>query len=186
MYLYLRLSILPLIFWMKIELSELSEPGTKNVAFKGMEREEEAKPEADTHVRAEGGPKSPSMFDMFCCCLRKKIISTMFEKRVIRLDGTVYPINTVSNAINNKKYTILGFIPVVLFNQFKYFFNMFFLLLAFSQFIPPLKVGSLCSHRSSLLLRGPSGFRPLDDDVERSSRRYKKVLERQRDQQSEV
>jgi phospholipid-translocating ATPase len=30
---------------------------------------------------------------------------------------------------------------VVLYNQFKFFYNLFFLLIALSQFIPPLKVG---------------------------------------------
>ena len=35
----------------------------------------------------------------------------------------------------------MTFFPVVLWNQFKYFFNMFFLALALSQFVPVLKVG---------------------------------------------
>lgn len=33
--------------------------------------------------------------------------------------------------------------PVVLYNQFKFFFNMFFLLIALSQFIKALRVGFL-------------------------------------------
>lgn len=33
------------------------------------------------------------------------------------------------------------FIPTVLYNEFKFFFNLFFLLIAMSQFIPFLKVG---------------------------------------------
>ena len=36
------------------------------------------------------------------------------------------------NAVNNQKYTALTFLPLVLFNQFKYFFNLFFLLVALS------------------------------------------------------
>lgn len=67
----------------------------------------------------------------------------MFMDRTIRMDGTVYPVNSVTNAINNMRYSVLGFVPMVLFNQFKYFFNMFFLLLALSQFITPLKVGNI-------------------------------------------
>ena len=76
-------------------------------------------------------------------CFKKKVVATMFMDRMVRLDGTVYPFNSVTNAINNRKYSVIGFIPVVLFNQFKYFFNMFFLLLALSQFVEPLKVGRL-------------------------------------------
>lgn len=36
------------------------------------------------------------------------------------------------NCIVNTKYTIFSFVPKVLYNQFKYFFNMFFLLIALS------------------------------------------------------
>lgn len=49
------------------------------------------------------------------------------------------------NAINNCKYTWYSFVPMVLFNQFKYFFNLFFLLIALSQIIPALRVGFLIS-----------------------------------------
>lgn len=87
----------------------------------------------------------------------------MFTDRQVRLDGTVYPVNSVTNAINNRKYTILGFIPTVLFNQFKYFFNMFFLLLALSQFIEPLKVGSIVLIRPDVLIYRSSSFRACID-----------------------
>jgi phospholipid-translocating ATPase len=41
--------------------------------------------------------------------------------------------------------------PIVLFDQFKYFFNMFFLLVCISQFFEPLKVGFLISYLAPLL-----------------------------------
>lgn len=41
--------------------------------------------------------------------------------------------------------------PVVLFNQFKYFFNLFFLLIALSQIIPALRVGFLISFVAPLV-----------------------------------
>lgn len=56
----------------------------------------------------------------------------------------------LSNRINNQKYTAANFVPVVLFNQFKYFFNLFFLILAISQFVPALKVGILFSYVAPL------------------------------------
>lgn len=49
------------------------------------------------------------------------------------------------NSIINTKYTIFTFIPIVLYNQFKYFFNMFFLLIACSQAFKALRVGFLIS-----------------------------------------
>jgi len=53
--------------------------------------------------------------------------------RDIMLDGTVNPPNKVKNVIKNQKYNIITFVPIVLFNQFKFFFNLFFLLNALSQ-----------------------------------------------------
>lgn len=41
--------------------------------------------------------------------------------------------------------------PVVLFNQFKYFFNLFFLMIALSQIIPALRVGFLISFVAPLV-----------------------------------
>ena len=46
-----------------------------------------------------------------------------------------------SNKVNNQKYNFFTFIPKVLYHEFKYFFNMFFLVVALSQFVPFLKVG---------------------------------------------
>jgi phospholipid-translocating ATPase len=42
------------------------------------------------------------------------------------------------------------FVPIVLFNQFKFFYNLFFLLIALSQFIPALKVGYLFTYIAPL------------------------------------
>lgn len=45
------------------------------------------------------------------------------------------------NAVCNQKYNFLSFIPLVLYEQFRMFYNLFFLLVACSQFIPALRVG---------------------------------------------
>jgi len=55
------------------------------------------------------------------------------------------------NRLNNQKYTLLNFVPKVLYEQFKFFFNMFFLLLCLSQFVPMFKVGLLFSYVSPLV-----------------------------------
>lgn len=64
-----------------------------------------------------------------------------YQSRKIELNGTTSPGNFLSNKLNNQKYNVFTFIPTVLYNEFKFFFNLFFLLIAMSQFIPFLKVG---------------------------------------------
>lgn len=58
----------------------------------------------------------------------------------------------VKNVVKNQKYNILTFIPLVLFNQFKFFFNFFYLIIALSQFVPVLKVGFLFTYIGPLAL----------------------------------
>jgi len=64
------------------------------------------------------------------------------------LNGRTEPRSFYNNKLNNQKYSILTFIPVVLFNEFKFFFNLFFLLIALSQLIDFLRVGYLISDNS--------------------------------------
>lgn len=54
--------------------------------------------------------------------------------------------------VRNQKYSLLTFVPKVLYQQFQYFFNLFYLLTALSQFIPGLKVGLMFSFVAPLLL----------------------------------
>ena len=61
--------------------------------------------------------------------------------------------------------------PVVLFNQFKYFFNLFFLVVAISQFVEPLRVGFLFTFMAPLvfvllLTMVKEGY----DDIQRHNR----------------
>lgn len=53
-----------------------------------------------------------------------------------------FPPNTVSNA----KYTPISFLPRTLYNEFSFFFNMYFLLVALSQVIPALRIGYLSTY----------------------------------------
>ncbi|KAB8291850.1 hypothetical protein EYC80_006632 [Monilinia laxa] len=50
------------------------------------------------------------------------------------------------NAISNAKYTPISFLPRTLYNEFSFFFNMYFLLVALSQAIPPLRIGYLSTY----------------------------------------
>lgn len=51
-----------------------------------------------------------------------------------------------NNAISNAKYNPITFIPIILYEQFKFFFNLYFLLVALSQAIPALRIGYLSSY----------------------------------------
>lgn len=50
------------------------------------------------------------------------------------------------NAISNAKYTPFSFLPKTLYNEFSYFMNLFFLLVALSQIIPALRIGYLLTY----------------------------------------
>lgn len=43
--------------------------------------------------------------------------------------------------IKNQKYHPATFLFVVLYEQFKYFYNLYFLLVALSQIVPVLRIG---------------------------------------------
>ncbi|QLG73857.1 hypothetical protein HG535_0F03680 [Zygotorulaspora mrakii] len=57
-------------------------------------------------------------------------------------DRNKYPTNEISNA----KYNAVTFIPTLLYEQFKFFFNLYFLAVALSQIIPALRIGYLSSY----------------------------------------
>lgn len=66
------------------------------------------------------------------------------------IERTVYPgipgSSFPSNAISNAKYNPITFVPLILYEQFKFFFNLYFLLVALSQAIPALRIGYLSSY----------------------------------------
>lgn len=71
---------------------------------------------------------------------------------MVTLGGITVPKNRISNAVNNQKYNLLNFLPLVLFNQFKLFFNFFQLAINLSQFVPILKVGFLFTYIAPLIM----------------------------------
>ena len=81
--------------------------------------------------------------------------------------STRFPPNTISNA----KYTAWSFLPVTLYNEFSFFFNMYFLLVALSQAIPALRIGYLTTYIAPLafvlmITLGKEAY----DDIERRRR----------------
>ncbi|KAL4794446.1 hypothetical protein BDV19DRAFT_195324 [Aspergillus venezuelensis] len=63
-----------------------------------------------------------------------------------RAQRTKYPPNVVSNA----KYTPWSFLPRTLYNEFSFFFNIYFLLVALSQIIPVLRIGYMSTYIAPL------------------------------------
>ena len=73
------------------------------------------------------------------------------------------------NAVSNAKYTAWSFLPRTLYNEFSFFFNMYFLLVALSQAIPPLRIGYLSTYIAPLafVLAITLGKEALDDIARR-------------------
>ena len=73
------------------------------------------------------------------------------------------------NAVSNAKYTSWSFLPRTLYNEFSFFFNLYFLLVALSQIIPPLRIGYLSTYVAPLafVLTITLGKEALDDIARR-------------------
>ena len=83
------------------------------------------------------------------------------------LNQTWYP----KNVIRNQKYNILTFIPLVLFEQFRFFLNLYFLIMACTQFIPMFRVGYLSTYWGPLaFVLFVTMLREAYDDIKRAYR----------------
>ncbi|PAV15674.1 aminophospholipid-transporting P-type ATPase [Pyrrhoderma noxium] len=85
-----------------------------------------------------------------------------------------------ANIVRNQKYNVFTFLPIVLYEQFKFFFNLYFLLVALSQFVPQLRIGFLTTYIAPLafVLTVTMGKEAYDDykrnlrDKEANSAKY--------------
>jgi len=117
------------------------------------------------------------------CCKKKPPTS-----RTVWLGRTATSQSFPHNVIRNQKYSVFSFIPLVLFNQFKFFLNLYFLVMACSQFIPALRIGYLYTYWAPLgLVISVTMIREAIDDILRFKRdrevnqsRYAKLTERGR------
>ena len=73
-------------------------------------------------------------------------------RRRVYMDGRVEPVNYQDNLVKNTKYNVFTFVPLVLYNQFKFFFNMFFLVNAMTQLIEVLRVGLFITYIGPLIM----------------------------------
>jgi len=74
-----------------------------------------------------------------------------------------------ANAVSNAKYTPWSFLPRTLYNEFSFFINMYFLLVAMSQIIPALRLGYLSTYIAPLgfVITITLGKEALDDIARR-------------------
>ncbi|XP_060987095.1 probable phospholipid-transporting ATPase IIB isoform X4 [Dama dama] len=90
------------------------------------------------------------------------------------------------NSIKNQKYNIFTFIPGVLYEQFKFFLNLYFLIVSCSQFVPALKIGYLYTYWAPLgfvlavtiMREAVDEFRRFQRDKEVNSQLYSKLTVR--------
>lgn len=67
------------------------------------------------------------------------------------LSNTINPIieqfvDVFSFCFALQKYNIITFLPLVLFQQFRFFLNLYFLIMAISQFLPDVRIGYLYTY----------------------------------------
>ena len=123
----------------------------------------------DININQEITLKKPSqclniIHYIFPCC---KKVDTQTRRKVY-FSNSEFNITSWSNKEENHKYSIIFFIPIVLFNQFKQFGNFFYLLLSISQFFPVLQVGFLFTYVAPLsIVVGFSMLKELYDDIKR-------------------
>ncbi|XP_072808478.1 probable phospholipid-transporting ATPase IIB isoform X3 [Vicugna pacos] len=90
------------------------------------------------------------------------------------------------NSIKNQKYNVFTFIPGVLYEQFKFFLNLYFLVVSCSQFVPALKIGYLYTYWAPLgfvlavtiTREAVDEFRRFQRDKEVNSQLYSKLTVR--------
>ncbi|CAO1355510.1 unnamed protein product [Diamesa tonsa] len=79
--------------------------------------------------------------------------------------------NLIKNEIRNQKYNLFTFLPLVLFEQFRFFLNLYFLIMALSQFIPDVRIGYLYTYWGPLgFVLAVTLFREAIDDFRRHQR----------------
>ncbi|XP_063217955.1 probable phospholipid-transporting ATPase IIB isoform X2 [Bacillus rossius redtenbacheri] len=111
------------------------------------------------------------------CCREREL-----RPRTIAI-GHPCPEKFPANVIRNQKYNMFTFLPMVLFQQFKFFLNLYFLVMATSQFIPDIRIGYLYTYWGPLsFVLTVTIFREAVDDIRRyqrdkevNSQRYRRL-----------
>ncbi|KFM67837.1 putative phospholipid-transporting ATPase IIB, partial [Stegodyphus mimosarum] len=121
-----------------------------------------------------------------CCKVMPKLCGEREHKARTVFIGRANNENFPPNIIRNQKYNIFTFIPLVLFHQFKFFLNLYFLVMALSQFIPDVRIGYLYTYWGplgfvltvTLIREAIDDFRRYRRDREVNYRKYRKLTSR--------
>jgi phospholipid-translocating ATPase len=130
-------------------------------------------------LRREGGRRQDCLGGS-CLLLSRTNLTVQVGK------PTLHPFP--ANVIRNQKYSLITFVPLVLYNQFKFFLNLYFLVMACSQFIPVLRIGYLYTYWVPLgFVISVTMVREAFDDIRRWQRdrevnlaKYARLTERGR------
>ncbi|XP_066990963.2 probable phospholipid-transporting ATPase IIB isoform X3 [Anabrus simplex] len=141
-----------------------------------------------TQLVKEDVPLIPKRSDDFCsrCChwfWRRCCRERELKSRSIVV-GVPSPEKFPANVIRNQKYNIITFLPLVLFQQFKFFLNLYFLIMATSQFIPDIRIGYLYTYWGPLTFvltvticrEAVDDFRRHQRDKEVNGQRYRRLV----------
>ncbi|KAH0552697.1 probable phospholipid-transporting ATPase IIB isoform X1 [Cotesia glomerata] len=124
---------------------------------------------------------------LFCgCCTwmwRRCRREREYKSRTIHL-GMPMTEKFPTNVIRNQKYNIITFLPLVLFQQFKFFLNLYFLIMASSQFIPEIRIGYLYTYWGPLCFvlsvticrEAVDDYRRYKRDKEINNQKYQRLL----------
>ncbi|KAJ0181431.1 hypothetical protein K1T71_003516 [Dendrolimus kikuchii] len=123
-------------------------------------------------------PKKKSLWSRFSRIRQKEYSSRLIY--IGHLPDEEFPPNNVCN----QKYNIITFLPLVLYEQFRFFLNMYFLIMALSQFIPSIRIGYLYTYWGPLcFVLAVTLFREAIDDFRRYRRdrevnrqRYERIV----------
>ncbi|KAK6616842.1 ATP synthase subunit 9 [Polyplax serrata] len=120
------------------------------------------------------------MFKWFytCCCQPVE-----YKSRIIH-PGLPTTEKFPPNLIRNQKYNLVTFIPLVLFQQFRFFLNFYFLIMALSQFIPDVRIGYLYTYWGPLtfviivtmIREAIDDLRRYKRDKDVNSQKFRKLL----------
>jgi phospholipid-translocating ATPase len=83
--------------------------------------------------RISAPPQASSVYQQVRASDPEGLALSGLRARTIKFNNFNFVLRGIpNNKINNQRYSILSFVPIVLFDQFKYFFNLFFLLVCLS------------------------------------------------------
>eukprot|EP01053_Blabericola_migrator_P012304 Blabericola_migrator_1__12303@NODE_76_length_15181_cov_143_848948_g68_i0_p1_GENE_NODE_76_length_15181_cov_143_848948_g68_i0NODE_76_length_15181_cov_143_848948_g68_i0_p1_ORF_typecomplete_len1255_score242_95PhoLip_ATPase_C/PF16212_5/1_4e03PhoLip_ATPase_C/PF16212_5/5_4e54Hydrolase/PF00702_26/4_8e37E1E2_ATPase/PF00122_20/1_4e23E1E2_ATPase/PF00122_20/8e03E1E2_ATPase/PF00122_20/1_3e04Cation_ATPase/PF13246_6/1_9e15Cation_ATPase/PF13246_6/1_7e02PhoLip_ATPase_N/PF16209_5/5_5e15PhoLip_ATPase_N/PF16209_5/6 len=122
-----------------------------------------------------------------------KVHLTALQRTYVSWRFKTEPENIEVNRIRNQKYSIISFLPLTLINQFRYFFNIFYLVVGVSQLCPQFQIGPLFTYLAplgfvvsmSLAKEAIDDFKRFRRDMEINNQMYEVVAPFSRPQYQE-